>query len=70
MASPNPVDDEFESVSIDPAQPLKGIIVCCTSIPPDQRVCFPRSRVPSTIHFLHLSAQTHDMPILTYPQQD
>ncbi|KAL6399208.1 hypothetical protein AUP68_17752 [Ilyonectria robusta] len=37
MASPNPVDDEFESVSIDPAQPLKGIIVCCTSIPPDQR---------------------------------
>ncbi|KAF7547668.1 hypothetical protein G7Z17_g7570 [Cylindrodendrum hubeiense] len=37
MASPNPADDEFESVTIDPAQPLKGIIVCCTSIPPDQR---------------------------------
>ncbi|KPM34320.1 hypothetical protein AK830_g12255 [Neonectria ditissima] len=37
MASPKSVDDEFESVVIDPAEPLKGIVVCCTSIPPDQR---------------------------------
>ncbi|KAH7140827.1 BRCT domain-containing protein [Dactylonectria macrodidyma] len=37
MASPNPAGDEFDSALFDPAHPLKGIIVCCTSIPPDQR---------------------------------
>ncbi|KAK7403104.1 protein kinase activating protein dpb11 [Neonectria punicea] len=37
MASPNSVDDELESAVIDPAEPLKGIVVCCTSIPPDKR---------------------------------
>ncbi|KAG6004303.1 hypothetical protein E4U43_000763 [Claviceps pusilla] len=35
MASLQPVDDERPS--IDPAEPLRGIIACCTSIPPDQR---------------------------------
>ncbi|KAG6002796.1 hypothetical protein E4U21_002753 [Claviceps maximensis] len=35
MALLQPVDDERHS--IDPAVPLRGIIACCTSIPPDQR---------------------------------
>ncbi|KAI5457615.1 BRCT domain-containing protein [Mariannaea sp. PMI_226] len=36
--APSHLDDgDFESVVVDSAQPLKGIIVCCTSIPPDQR---------------------------------
>ncbi|KAI8668140.1 hypothetical protein NCS55_00838400 [Fusarium keratoplasticum] len=35
MASSNAVDDE--DVQIDPAEPLKGIIVCCTSIPAEHR---------------------------------
>ncbi|RDA94538.1 hypothetical protein CP533_2748 [Ophiocordyceps camponoti-saundersi (nom. inval.)] len=32
MASPASSDDE-----IDPAQPFGGLVICCTSIPPDQR---------------------------------
>lgn len=40
MASTNAVDDE--DVQIDPAEPLKGIIVCCTSIPAEHRVSKPR----------------------------
>ncbi|CAM1509857.1 Fc.00g001920.m01.CDS01 [Cosmosporella sp. VM-42] len=35
MASPNAADDD--TYPIDPAEPLRGIIVCCTSIPTDQR---------------------------------
>ncbi|RFU78186.1 brct domain-containing [Trichoderma arundinaceum] len=35
MASPRSSEDE--SYGIDPSVPLKGVIVCCTSIPPDQR---------------------------------
>ncbi|KAM0430976.1 hypothetical protein ACHAPT_005610 [Fusarium lateritium] len=35
MASSNAVDDE--DVHIDPAEPLKAIIVCCTSIPAEHR---------------------------------
>ncbi|KAK2605901.1 protein kinase activating protein dpb11 [Conoideocrella luteorostrata] len=35
MALKQPADDG--SYSIDPAEPLKNIIVCCTSIAPDQR---------------------------------
>ncbi|POR33396.1 S-M checkpoint control protein rad4 [Tolypocladium paradoxum] len=35
MASPSSGDDEH--FSIDPSAPFRGVIVCCTSIPPDQR---------------------------------
>ncbi|KAG6211109.1 hypothetical protein E4U35_003501 [Claviceps purpurea] len=35
MASLQPADDEGHT--IDPAQPLRGTVACCTSIPPDQR---------------------------------
>ncbi|KAL7788354.1 BRCT domain-containing protein [Trichoderma ceciliae] len=35
MASPHSSDDD--SYGIDPSVPFKGVIVCCTSIPPDQR---------------------------------
>ncbi|PNY24172.1 S-M checkpoint control protein rad4 [Tolypocladium capitatum] len=35
MASPASGDDE--QLSIDPAAPFRGVVVCCTSIPPDQR---------------------------------
>ncbi|KAJ3479582.1 hypothetical protein NLG97_g8285 [Lecanicillium saksenae] len=34
MSSNNSTDDNY---SIDPTQPLRGIIVCCTSIPTEQR---------------------------------
>ncbi|KAM5371257.1 hypothetical protein ACJZ2D_008058 [Fusarium nematophilum] len=36
MASSNPAEDD-DNVQIDPAEPLKGIIVCCTSIPAEYR---------------------------------
>ncbi|KAG5979382.1 hypothetical protein E4U55_005236 [Claviceps digitariae] len=36
MASLQSVDDD-ERHSIDSAEPLRGVIACCTSIPPDQR---------------------------------
>lgn len=29
---------EEEDIQIDPAEPLKGIVVCCTSIPAEHRV--------------------------------
>ncbi|OAA40983.1 BRCT domain-containing protein [Metarhizium rileyi] len=35
MASSQSADDE--TYLIDPSEPLKNVIVCCTSIPPDQR---------------------------------
>ncbi|PHH91995.1 hypothetical protein CDD83_9363 [Cordyceps sp. RAO-2017] len=35
MASPQSAEGEQQP--IDAAEPLKGIVVCCTSIPPDQR---------------------------------
>lgn len=41
MASCDAADDE--SYSIDPSAPLQHCIVCCTSIPPDQRVGVARS---------------------------
>lgn len=36
MASPSQQDEEH--LTIDPAEPFKGVIVCCTSIPPEYRV--------------------------------
>ncbi|RBQ67055.1 hypothetical protein FVER53590_08970 [Fusarium verticillioides] len=35
MASPH--TNEEEDIQIDPAEPLKGIVVCCTSIPAEHR---------------------------------
>ncbi|KAF9765482.1 hypothetical protein IL306_002235 [Fusarium sp. DS 682] len=35
MASPHP--NEEEDIQVDPAEPLKGIVVCCTSIPAEHR---------------------------------
>ncbi|KJZ72089.1 hypothetical protein HIM_08544 [Hirsutella minnesotensis 3608] len=35
MASPQDAKDE--QYGVDPSQPFKGIVVCCTSIPPEQR---------------------------------
>ncbi|KAL7920693.1 BRCT domain-containing protein [Trichoderma austrokoningii] len=35
MASPHSSEDENDG--IDPSAPFKGVIVCCTDIPPDQR---------------------------------
>jgi hypothetical protein len=31
---------EEEDIQIDPAEPLKGIVVCCTSIPAEHRVSY------------------------------
>lgn len=30
--------NDEENIQIDPAEPLKGIVVCCTSIPAEHRV--------------------------------
>jgi predicted nucleic acid-binding Zn ribbon protein len=38
MASPHSSEDE--NYGIDPSVPFKGVIVCCTDIPTDQRVRF------------------------------
>ncbi|KAK5994428.1 S-M checkpoint control rad4-like protein [Cladobotryum mycophilum] len=32
---------EAERLEIDPSEPFKGVIICCTSIPPEQRVHMP-----------------------------
>ena len=29
---------EDEDIQFDPAEPLKGVVVCCTSIPAEHRV--------------------------------
>lgn len=42
MASPRA--NEEEDVQIDPAEPLKGIVVCCTSIPAEHRVSTVQTR--------------------------
>jgi hypothetical protein len=36
-------ESEPESDPVDPAEPLKNVVICCTSIPPERRVSLGRS---------------------------
>lgn len=53
MASPSAVEEE--AIYIDPQHPLRGFVICCTSIPADNRVS--SFQTSCTLH--------HDMPLLT-----
>jgi len=44
---------EDEDTQFDPAEPLKGIVVCCTSIPAEHRVS-NRSSLPCPHHVFYL----------------
>lgn len=51
MESPPPSSD-FDDDAFDPATPFRGIVVCCTSIPANERV---RMNFPLAIQSIDLS---------------
>jgi len=48
MSSSPPADHDRHT--IDPAEPLRGFVLCCTSIPPEQRVRQPATVPPPFVY--------------------
>lgn len=51
MESPPP-SSEFDDQAFDPSRPFQGVVVCCTSIPANERVsyCQPFTNLETVLH--------------------